>query len=254
MSKETDNAAFNKTKLQPFLQVRGFLPLGEKELDGHAGKVTNEAWDAYVSTLPVVSIPKTPSVKPVPAVKYGTLYLSAGHGGSDSGIEAMGRKEADLAIDLRDRITKKLAVLIPDLTVWNDPNGWATAQTSAHLLKTTSQADTICDLHFNGSNGKGNGVEVIIPKDYSPKELALARNLAKAIVGATGLVLRRDQGVMTETESQHGRLAMMRPPGTNILIENCFLDNKGDIEKFISVIDNVAEVIAKTFVAYYQEG
>lgn len=187
---------------------------------------------------PVIHPPATPTVP-----KFTHLWLSAGHGGSDPGVCDGDLREADLAIELRDLVKARLV----GLSVWTDPNEWKTSQTAPYLQSHTKAGELIADIHFNWGARVGHGVEVLTPVSPTVFEVNLAKKLAKAIAETLGSVLRGDQGFKTEAESQHKKLAMMRPAGENVLIEVCFLDNKAEIGRYLSRKIQVADAIANVF-------
>lgn len=203
-------------------------------------KIGGETYSYLKSRLPVeTSVPSIPGVSSPP--KNRRIWLSAGHGGSDPGVVANGVKEADLAIELRDLVRGRIP---SSIEVWTDPNAWATATTAPYVGGKSKAGDIVCDLHFNAYNGTAHGVEVIVPESPTAFEIALGQKIAKGIAQSIGSVLRGNAGVKTESESQHKRLAMMRPAGENILIEVCFLDNPSELARYRANILRVAEVIA----------
>lgn len=213
-------------------------------VDGHV-PIDGETFSIVMNMIEKVypkSVEKPPSI---PGVTTPTnkrkIWLSAGHGGSDPGAAGSGFIESDLAIELRDLVRGRL----PDgVNVWTDPNAWATATTAPYIQGASKAGDIVCDIHFNAYNGAAQGVEVIVPDSPTAYEIKLAEKIAKGIAEAIQSPLRGTRGVKTESETARKRLAMMRPPGENVLIEVCFIDNKAEMARYQSNKLTVAKAIA----------
>lgn len=158
--------------------------------------------------------------------------IDPGHGGKDGGAGAGGLREADIALD----ISLRLAALLkadghkPMLTRRTDE----TVSVEERWKKANKyRCGLFISLHANA--GGGTGVEVAIPTAtplgslHSGRDLAqnrrLAETIAASIAGRFGLKLRRDKGVMQETETRHGSLGVLRNTTMPaVLVEAGFLD------------------------------
>lgn len=207
---------------------------------------------AIRGTSPGGVLTKAPEAKPDEHLDHGrVLWLTAGHGGSDPGAGGFGHNEADLVLELRDLITAALKRKGFKYTIWNDPNNWATSQTSAYLQSRTKEGDVVFDLHFNAASPSAHGVEVIVPNNYTPVEAKLAKGIAKVDADVLQTVLRGDEGLKTEGETPRQRLAMMRPPGVNVLLETGFITNREELTKYLNGKERLADELANVLIAHF---
>jgi N-acetylmuramoyl-L-alanine amidase len=179
-------------------------------------------------------------------------FVSAGHcnvqgPNYDPGaIGVNGRKEADETVWMRDtvcdRILKKgYSDLVRDMNAESRQQYFQRIQTGT--------GSTVCEFHFNAFNGKATGVEVLVQRDADKMDLACAKELAMATAEITRLPLRRG-GVISEAESHHGSLQIMREKGIVVLVEICFIDNPKDMEAYDLVKNQLAEVYANILIKY----
>lgn len=158
------------------------------------------------------------------------VYLSAGHGGTDSGAigNVNGKRyvERDLTIELRDLIVAECRRR--GLNIITDPNQNALQQSINFFRNLTSGTCLVIDIHWNASNGQGNGTEIFVPNNPSTFERRLADSLLNALT-SFGF---RNRGVKTEAQSARKSLGWMRITGENALIEVCFIDNANDMIRY----------------------
>ena len=103
------------------------------------------------------------------------------------GFEILMSRTADVFVNINSR--------------WQTANNW--------------NADLFISIHTNA--GGGTGVEVLIPT-ASPNNLSrdlnanrrLAKDMAEALATPFGMRLRRNNGVMLETETRHGSIGVLR--------------------------------------------
>jgi len=201
---------------------------------------------------PGTVVTKAPPPKPDEHLDHTrVLWLTAGHGGSDSGAVAHGHSEAALVLDLRNLITEALKNKGFKYTIWNDPDGWATPATAAYIQSKTKEHDLVFDLHFNAAGPTATGVEVIVPDSHTTLEKRSGQSIAGIVHAVLGIPLRGDAGVKTESETPRGRLAMMRPPGTNVLLETAFISNSEDLEKYFNGKHRLADEIANWIITFF---
>jgi N-acetylmuramoyl-L-alanine amidase len=161
------------------------------------------------------------------------IFLSAGHGGTDSGAVGNGFIERDLTIDLRNHIARELKALGIVPSIDSDRN--ALSQTLAWLRGKFKSKDILLDLHWNASsNPEAKGSEVIIPDIASQFEKDLAK----------------DRGVKPEALTARKKLGWMRPVAENVLIEVCFISNITDMKLYEANKNNIAKKIASTLNHY----
>ena len=171
-----------------------------------------------------------------------TYLISAGHGGTDPGACAHGHTEADIALEMRDLVAKRLvemrhAVLTDGARGENMPLKQALA-----LVKGT---DLAVELHCNAAaNFQATGVEVIAP----PALKVVAQRIARAIAAETGQRLRGDLGWIDQSQSQHAKLAFVQAGG--LIVEMVFISNASDLKTFLAFKDRVAMALAGAICAY----
>lgn len=170
-----------------------------------------------------------------------TVFLiSAGHGGTDPGAVGNGYREADVCLDMRDRVAAELRKLRHTARTDGATGvNWSLAQ-ALPLIKDTALA---VELHCNAAaNAVATGVEVIA----LPRHKSAAQRLARAIAQATGQRLRGDGGWIDQSQSARGRLALVNAGG--LIVELVFISNPADMQRFMSARDRVAQSIAAAMV------
>jgi len=165
-----------------------------------------------------------------------TYLISAGHGGTDPGAIGNGYREADVCLDMRDRVASHLRAMRH--TVRTD-GGTGVNWTLAQALKLVPGTTLAVELHCNAAaNPSATGVEVIA----LPQHKAMAQRLAKAIAAETGQRLRGDVGWIDQSQSARGRLGFVNAGG--LIVELVFISNPGDMQRFQEARDRVAQAIA----------
>ena len=155
------------------------------------------------------------------------ILLSAGHGGTDGGSTgADGGKEKDRTINLANKVASYLKNAGHTVTVNTEKTS-----SGAWRFKNRSGYDFALSIHFNAFNGSATGTECWY-KGTQKK----AGALSSAVANVLGI---KNRGAKATTA-----LYMMNI-GFDNLIEVCFHDNSGDLNKYNSKIDAVAKAIAE---------
>jgi N-acetylmuramoyl-L-alanine amidase len=173
-----------------------------------------------------------------------TVLVSAGHSTvppRDPGACADGHREADLAVDLRDRVAPFLRGLGVRVTTDGEDGQSEPLRKAIQLARA---ADVAVEIHWNASNGAGHGIEVLA----KPHQKPLAKDLAKAIHNATGLTLRGDGGWKSDGSGHHKRLGFCEAGG--LIIEVCFVDNEADMKAYLANRAAVAKNLAVVLQQY----
>ena len=177
------------------------------------------------------------------------ILLIAGHGGSDSGAVAFGRREADLARELVPMIRNALCEYGAEVTVYNP------ARSAYHDLIASGYAydfkrfDYVLEVHFNAcredpGNGKTTGTEIYVTPNerITTAEQAIVKHIA-----ALGL---KNRGVKRE------KLAVIlraRAQGVSAaLLEVCFLDDADDMRVYTAKKQQIAQAVADGIAEGYQ--
>lgn len=162
--------------------------------------------------------------------------VSAGHGGTDPGACANGYKEADIALDMRGRVTTRLQEFRHNVLM---DGGSGVNLPLNHALTLVKGTDLAVELHCNAAaNLQATGVEVIALPVLKP----IAQRIARAIAAETGQTLRGQCGWIDQSQSQHSKLAFVQAGG--LIVELCFITNAGDLTRLLNNRDRVARAIA----------
>lgn len=171
-----------------------------------------------------------------------SILISAGHSTVppiDPGAVGNGYKEAELALDLRDRVAAELRSR--GETVIEDGSDGVNEPLKKALVL-ARQASTAVEFHWNAGPPTATGIEVL----SKPNKKALAQKLAGAINAATGIRLRGDRGWKADNSGQHHRLAFCEAGG--LIVEVCFISNASDLEAYIDnkgrVVKNLADALS----------
>ena len=153
--------------------------------------------------------------------KARSVFVSAGHGGSDPGACANGRREASIATEFRNIVAFYLA-----------RNGVAHAMDGDGALnlplreavKLASQHRIAVEFHCNAAaSPAATGVETL----SAPADTALGARICEAIAETLAL---RNRGAKPENAGQHHRLAFVQAGG--IIVELFFITNPDDLEAY----------------------
>lgn len=149
------------------------------------------------------------------------MYLSAGHSVSDPGAIANGKREADIAVEMRNIVSHYLT----QLGVLHEVDGkGADNLPLATAVKRMRLHKVGLEFHCNAAlNAAATGCETL----NAAKDNKLAAKLCVAIAGALGI---RNRGVKPENAGQHHRLAFVQAGG--IIVELFFLSNATDLAAY----------------------
>ena len=159
------------------------------------------------------------------------VYIGVGHGGSDPGAVAYGRKEKDLALDIalacknelvRNGVSAKIS-RETDSSVWLEDR---IAECNKY------NPDAAVDIHLNA--GGGDGAEVFHSKADKSDD-ALAQNILNEIVA----IGQNSRGLKTKLMSNgndyFGFIRQIKCKSA--LVECAFMDNATDVQ----IVDTLAE-------------
>lgn len=151
-----------------------------------------------------------------------SIFLSAGHSDVDPGAVGHGRREADVAVDFRNKIAFYLqrAGVKHEL----DAIGTANLPLAATVKRTRARTGTEIEFHCNAStNPNATGVETL----SGPGDVALGGKLCAAIAGALGI---RNRGAKPENAGHHSKLAFVQAGG--IIVEMFFISSAADLAAY----------------------
>lgn len=165
-----------------------------------------------------------------------TLTITAGHGAGDSGATYHGVTERDLMTELRDIVSLKLLERGHFVRTDGDRGTNLPLSFALSLIK---GSEISVELHTNAfTNPAAKGVEVVA----CPRRKALAQQLAGAIAGVLGSVVRGDLGWIDQSKTARGRLGFVRAGG--LIVEVFFLSNAQELAAYQAKKWLVASAIA----------
>lgn len=157
------------------------------------------------------------------------ILLIAGHGGSDSGACAFGRRESELARELVGLIEKALSAYQCDVSVY------PLARSAYHDLIAEGYSynfkpyDYVLEVHFNAcqvdsGNGKVKGSEIYVTREekITSAEAAILERLSELGFTNRG-IKRKNFSVIAEAKRQGVSSA---------LLEVCFMDDYDDMKLY----------------------
>jgi N-acetylmuramoyl-L-alanine amidase len=166
-----------------------------------------------------------------------SIYLSAGHSGTDPGAVAFGRREADIAVEFRNIV----AFYLQRDDIPFDMDGGGTLNLPLReAVKEARQHDIAVEFHCNAATSTATGVETL----SAPGDLELGAKICKAI--ADGLAIR-NRGAKPENAGQHHRLAFVQAGG--IIVELFFITNPADLAAYDARKWLAAKYVAAVLIA-----
>lgn len=173
------------------------------------------------------------------------VFLDAGHGGSDPGASANGLKEKDIALDVVNRVKKKLEAL--GYVVIMSRTGDEHQELSDRTNKANkANADIFVSVHVNSGGGTGIETYKMDKGPQASKSNALAKYLQNEMVKETKA---RDRGV--KDANFHVNRESKMPSS---LVEIGFIDHIGDATnlKKSSYKNSIAMGIVNGIKKYFQ--
>ena len=172
------------------------------------------------------------------------LFISAGHHNNDTGaVNALGVQENNLTIQLRNKVIAILKAKKMPFINDNDDENLAT-----YLRRIIpGNASVTCEFHFDMANTKASGSTAIVAQYANKNSIAFADELSSTTAKILGI---KNRGVKSETETNRGRLGLMRKDGIVALLEVCFIDNVNDMASYTKNIDALAAAYADILMKY----
>ena len=169
------------------------------------------------------------------------IAMYAGHGGSDPGAVALGRRESDMNLAVSNAATAILRgwgyqvinnrTTDVDRSITRDAN-----------LANENRVDAVVELHLNSNEGPpGSGSEVFV----SIRDTGRGRQLANAILRRHVALGFRDRGVKTLVNANgQDTFAILRLTNMPaVLVESAFINNPSDMARFN--VNQIAQAVAQ---------
>ena len=171
-----------------------------------------------------------------------TFVITAGHSNTDPGAVAFGRKEADIAVDMRNMVAHYL--IAAGHTVITD--GDARDNKSLNeAVKLIPKGVVAIEFHCNAATPAAKGVELLA----ATKHKAISKQIAKAIAGVLETTIRGEDGWKPENSGQHSRLAYVQ--GGGIICETFFITNATELAAWDAKKWLCAKAVAQALMDYY---
>ena len=172
------------------------------------------------------------------------LYISAGHGGSDSGACANGKREKDYTLNVANAVSGILReaghTVIQNRTT--DVDSFISDKTAK---ANEEKVDAFVEIHLNAGGGEGTEVYYSI----SGRGKALAEAILNNIValGFTNRGIKTKRGIKCPNQDYFGIIRQVSCP--SILVETAFIDSASDMSKYD--VSKMAAAIAKGILSQY---
>lgn len=167
------------------------------------------------------------------------MFISAGHSNSDPGAVSGGRREADIAVEMRNIVSFYLTRAGIKHQV--DGAGTKNLPLADTVAITRKKNEVEIEFHCNASSNMASGCEILC----APKDEHLAIDLCKAIASTLGI---HNRGVKPENAGHHSKLAFVQAGG--LIVELFFITNPNDVAKYDAKKWLVGKAIADVLSAH----
>lgn len=171
------------------------------------------------------------------------VFLSSGHNSKsktikqDPGAVANGYKEGDLAIEFKHLVSKELTALGVKHVMDSEEES---LQQYVDRIQ-TGNASVVIEYHFDAGPPTATGTTSVVEVDKDRNDISFGNEIAWATASILGI---RFRGLITEADTRHKRLALMKENGIVCLHELCFITNKSDLDKFLANKERLAKAHA----------
>lgn len=173
------------------------------------------------------------------------IFISAGHGGGDSGAVARdGTRESDVAITLRNIVAFYLRRAGYHVITDGVGNQNYSLKQAIPLIRST---DFALEIHTNAFHkASAGGVEVLA----GTKHKKVSRDISRAVSEVMGIPVRgSDGGWKSEGSGQHSRLGFIR--GGGAILETFFISNPKELQTYRDKHWLIGRAIAEAIMLNY---
>ena len=170
-----------------------------------------------------------------------SIFISAGHGGTDYGAVANGRRESDIAVDMRNMVAHYLREA--KVNFRTDGTG-LTNLPLKEAGRMAATAEIAVEFHCNSFHlPTAQGVEALA----GVKDKELSKKLCSAVSKHMNNTIRGgDGGWKDQGSGQHSRLFFVQKGG--IILELFFLSNPKELARWEEVKWLVAREVAEVLI------
>ena len=111
----------------------------------------------------------------------------------------------------------------------------------------TGDGSVVYEAHLDSGPESAQGSTVIVEIDADRLDKACAKEILDETVKTLGT---KSRGIITEADTRHKRLALMKENGIVVLHEICFITNESDIAKYQAKKKDLAKAVADILIKY----
>lgn len=168
------------------------------------------------------------------------VLLIPGHGDGDCGAVGCGYKEADLTREMAKLIAEALSPYC-NVTIADTSKNWYRHIITNRNKFNFKSFDYVLEIHFNAyvenADGKTTGTEIYVTRDEK------GTSVEERIVARISSLGFKNRGVKRKN---FDLIAHIKKQGVSAaLLEVCFIDDRDDMNLFLSHKKKLAEVIAQ---------
>lgn len=175
-----------------------------------------------------------------------TIVVDPGHGGSDPGAVGNGLKEADLTLDISNRLKSKLQSVGGYIVMTRTADTYVSLDKRVQIANSAG-ANAFVSIHLNSfSSGSAHGTETYWDDTYASAESkSLANEIQKELIKDLGT---NDRGV-----KEAGFRVIKSATMASVLVEVAFISNDSDANKLATAQfrDKAAQAIYEGILNYY---
>lgn len=156
-----------------------------------------------------------------------TIFVSGGHHQKDSGAVSKDGKvtEFKYCSEFRDMVADEIAAIRPDIKVIKDKDHETLSQYLTRIK--TGSGSVVAEFHLDSSpNVTATGTTALVKDDATANSKAMGTELANVTSSSFRI---HNRGLKTESQSNRGKLALVRKEGSSVLLELGFLSNALDL-------------------------
>lgn len=149
-----------------------------------------------------------------------SVFVSAGHGGTDPGAVANGRREADIGTEFRNMV----AFYLQRASVPHQLDGDGALNLPLRdAIARAKQHPIAVEFHCNAASPTATGTETL----SGPANTGLGAQICAAIANTLAI---KNRGAKPENAGQHHRLGFVQAGG--IIVELFFITNVNDLKAY----------------------
>lgn len=173
-----------------------------------------------------------------------TVFVDAGHGGTDPGAIANGIKEKDINLSIALKVRNKLSNLGVDVTMNRETDVFVDYRDTA-VMANNSNADVFISIHSNSATASASGIETLYCKDIDKQ---YSQEIQSKLISYTGAI---DRGI----KERPNLVVLNSTKMPAALVESGFITNVTEADKLKtdSYQEKLANAIVDGIIEYLQD-